>query len=393
MRPARTTSLLCALLVPLIASIARSAHAEEPAEASEELSAQCEKLTTEAKYKDALQACERAFELNRDPELLIDMARLYMVLMRPAAAHGALVRYLDSRPVDPERRKAAKDLLDYLETIIATLVVSTRAEGAQIRIDDEEQDLRALERGVKLTTGAHRVTLLANGTTFSRFVYLRARERAEIELPSHGTLAVSCTLPQLQTFIDDKEVDRAQASSGIPQAAGKHRVTFKAGTTLWSEQTVMVNPDERVTVVCTAQGNPAKSAMNPRGYWVTGLGLSLGVAALATGIYNGHQYDQWETANNSLRENMRDRNLTFEQSQQIAQDNNQLMQSIQTTRAVAVGLGIGSALVTAGGIALLLNDSRKSPPSGSSSWLRRVAAGLTVNGAPASGEIAWRGAW
>src|SRR6185295_7114705 len=99
---------------------------------------------------------------------------------------------------------------------------------------------------------------------------------------------------QVRFFIDEQEVDAAQASQGVPSAAGSHRVTFKVGATAQPGTQVIVAPDERVSVVCTPPPSappPSPSvsasagpAMNQRGYWVTGVGLSLGIATLVTAI-------------------------------------------------------------------------------------------------------------
>lgn len=353
----------------------------------------CEQLGTEGKYRDALEACERAAETNPDPELLTYIAQIQTALLHPVQAREALRRYLEAGQLKPGERKTAEDQIRFLDSQIATLSVTTRLEGAEIRVDDEVMDPNVLDRGVPLPTGAHRVTLQAKGSTFSRFISLRAGEPTRIELPGSGTIALSCAIPQVRFFIDDQEVNRALAARGVPRDAGSHRVTFKAGATTWPAETVTVNPDERTSVVCAPSPAPLppprRAGINTRGYWVTGTGLALGVAALATAVYNGHQYDKWRTANDRLRTER----LTFEQQNQIDAANNQLRESIQTTRKVAAGLGIASGLVTAGGVALLFSDYRKPAQNGSSSWFRKVANGLTVNGALTSGEIAWRNTW
>jgi len=133
--------------------------------------------------------------------------------------------------------------------------------------------------------------------------------------------------------------------------------------------------------------------MNKRGYWIMGVGLAIGGAALATGIYNATEYNRWQSANDSLRRDSLTSDLTLAEQARRAQENNQLMEDIQTRRKVAIGLGITGGLVTAGGVALLLADSAPHARNGSSSWLRKIAGGVVLNGAISSGEIAWRGAW
>jgi hypothetical protein len=123
------------------------------------------------------------------------------------------------------------------------------------------------------------------------------------------------------------------------------------------------------------------------------VGLALGGAALATAIYNGSEYNRWQTANDSLRSDTIAQDLTLAEQVRRAEENNQLMEDIQTRRKVALGLGIAGGLVTAGGVALLFADSAAAERNASSSWFRRVAAGVTFNGAATSGAIAWRGAW
>ena len=389
MRQILRLSVVLAGLTLLVSSVTRSASADEPVDPGKALADRCEQLSNQGKYASALEVCERATELSSDPGLWAYIAQIQTALLHPVEAHAALQHYLRSSELSQANRDLAEAQLRHLETLIATLSVTSRIQGAEIRVDGQAMAESALARGVQLVAGAHRLTLQKDGTTFEQFVVLRGGERAQIELPSDGFVALRCAVPEVRFFIDDQEVEASQASSGVSRAAGKHRVTFKAGSTTWPEQPVTVRPDERVSVVCAQP--PAASTMKQRGYWVTGTGLALGVAALATGIYNSSQYERWQTANDDLRTNQG--KLTFADFQSQAQDNQQLMESIQTRRKVAIGLGIAGGLVTAGGVALLLHDSAASTRQGKSSWPRRIAAGLSVRGAVNSGEIAWQGAW
>ena len=382
----------------LVSSVARPASADEPVKPWKVLSDRCQKLSNEGDYEGALQACEQAYEMNADPGIVAYIAQIQTALLHPVQARDALLRYL-SGPLDEDHRKTAEAQLRYLETLIATLQVTTLLEGAEIRIDDQGIDPKALVRGVQLPAGAHRVTVQSNGSTFSRFIFVRAGEPTRIELPGSGSIALSCAIPQVRFFVDDQEVDRTQAARGVSLGAGSHRVRFKVGANSWPAQPVMVNLDERVSVVCapppasrttTAE---SRSASNPRGYWIAGGGLALAGAALAAAIYNGSEYDRWKTANDSLRRAMLAQELALTEQARRAKENNQLMDSIQTRRKVAIGLGITGALVTAGGVLLLFTDSAAAERNGSSSWFRKIAAGMTIDGAMHSGEIAWHGAW
>jgi len=395
MRQIPPLSVLLALFVPLVHSVVRPARADEPAKPWKALSDRCQKLSNEANYQGALEACERAYELNPDPGLLVYIAQIQTALLRPVQAHDALQRYLRSGPLAEANRQMAETQVRYLETLIAKLVVTAPGPGSEIRVDDQPIDPRALSQGVPLAAGVHRVTIQVEGSTFSRFVPLRGGETTRIELPGSGTLLLSCALPEARFSIDDHEVDAAQASAGVPLSAGTHRIIFEAGVVRFPVQSVLVSPDQRATVVCTPPAATvlpaARPAMNQRGYWVTGAGLSLGIAAVVTGIYNASEYDRWQSANESLRSNRSQ--LEFARFESQARDNDQLMDSIRTRRKVAIGLGIAGGLVSAGGVALLFHDSAASAPRGSGSWLRKIATGVTFNGASSSGEIAWRGAW
>ena len=395
MRSLPRTSVFLALLIPLLQSIPRPALAAEPEKPWRVAYDRCQKLSNDGDYTTALEACEQAYSLNPDPGILAYIAQIQTALLHPVQAREALDRYLRSGPVDDADRKTAEAQIRYLETRISTLLVTTSMQGAEIRVDDQVIDRGSLAQGVQLMAGAHQITLQAQGETFNRFVVLRGGERTQLELPGPGSITLSCAVPETRFFIDDRELDAGQASRGVPRAAGNHRVTFKAGSNAWLTETVLVSPDQVVSVVCTpsalAQGTATRPGMNPRGYWVTGAGLSLGIAALVTAIYNGNEYDRWQTANESLRSNQS--KLEFDQFKNQAADNDQLMENIQTRRKVAIGLGIAGGLVTAGGVALLFHDSTASTRQGSNSWLRSMASGLRFNGATSSGEIAWGGTW
>jgi hypothetical protein len=119
--------------------------------------------------------------------------------------------------------------------------------------------------------------------------------------------------------------------------------------------------------------------------------LTLGVAAIATAIYNSSEYERWEDANDNLARNIS--TLPFAESERQAQENDDLMQSIKTRRNVSIGLGVAGALVTAGGMAILFADSKTTERSAAGSLLRKVAMGLNFNGTKGLGEIAWQGSW
>ncbi|HEY3254825.1 MAG TPA: hypothetical protein VGJ91_12785, partial [Polyangiaceae bacterium] len=275
------------------------------------LSDRCQELSNEGDYPGALQACEQAYGLNPDPGLLAYIAQIQTALLHPVQARDALVRYLHAGQLNDDHRKTAEAQVRYLETLIGTLALSTRLEGAELRVDEQVMDASALQRGVPLSTGAHRVTVQTKQATFEQFVFLRAGERTQLELPGSGSIALSCATPEVRFFIDDQELDPAQAARGSDRPAGSHRVTFKLGAIGWPTQQVTVNPNERVSVVCApppvgaaVPASAARPARNPRGYWVMGAGLALAGAALATAIYNGSEYDRWQTANDNLRRDL-----------------------------------------------------------------------------------------
>jgi len=380
------------LLVPLLQLGVRTAHAAEPEVTTwQTLFERCQKLSNEGDYTGALKNCQQAYALHADPGIQAYIAQIHTVLLHPVQALEALEKYLESREITDAERKTADAQRRYLETLIARLTITTPLEGAEIRVDDQVVDTGALAKGVRVPAGAHRVELKAPGATYSRFIVLRGGESTQLELPGNGTIVLSCGVPDTRFFIDGQEVEASEVARGIARPAGRHRVAFKPGSTTSPEQEVMVTPQERVTVVCT----PSHEApsMNPRGYWVTGTGLALGVAALTTAIYNGTQYNRWETANDDLRNDLKDNTVTLVDAAHRAQENDQLMDSIKTGRKIAVGLGVTSALVTTGGILLLFADAKTPTNAGSNSWFRKVASAVTVSSAVNSGEIAWRGAW
>jgi len=395
MRLLSSRSIAFVLLVPALQLGARAARAAEPEKPWKALYERCQKLSNEADYRGALEACEKAHTLNPDPGILAYIAQIQIALLLPVQARDTLNRYLQSGELDAADRKTAEAQVRYLDRVIGTLSVTTQIEGAELRVDDQIVDARTLAKGIPLSAGHHQVTLEGPGTASRRFVTLRGGERTEVELPGNGSITLSCAAPKAQFFVDGQEVDVTQAARGVSQPAGTRRVAFKSGSITWPEQSVTVNPDERVAVVCSAPPSPqtsaAHSSLNPRGYWVTGVGLAVGVAAITTGIYNGNEYRRWEDANDNLARNIS--RLTFEESRSQGQENDELMASIKTRRKVSIGLGVAGAIITAGGVALLFADSSATPRAEARSWFHRVASGLSFDGAKSSGEIAWRGAW
>lgn len=398
MRPLFTLSVFVTLLVPPAQFVTRPARAAEPAERVEAWKIpyqRCQDLIREGDYPGALEACERASAMNPEPGILVHIARIQTALVHPVQAHEALERYRHSAGLDEANRKTAEAQLRYLDTLIATLSITTRIDGAEIRVDDRRVEPSALAKGIPVTAGAHRITLLAKDTSFSRFVVLRGAERAQLDLPGTGLLVPSCPVPRVRLFIDGQPADPAQAASGVPREAGQHRVRFEAAGSAWPEQSVLVNPDERATVTCALPPpEPQKvvrETSNPRGYWLMGAGLALAGASVATAVYNGSQYDRWQTANDDLRRERPD--LTLAEQVRRSRENDQLMDSIQTKRTVAVGLGIAGGLVTAGGVVLLFTDAAPTERRRSQSWFYKFASSVTFSGDDCSGKIGWRGAW
>ena len=146
MRTTRPTWVLLAWLFPLVSAVARSASAEEPVKSWKVLAERCQKSSSEGDYQAALTACERAYEMNPDPGLLAYMAQIHTALLHPAQARDALVRYLQAAGLDENHRKTAEAQLRYLETLMGTLFVSTRLEGAQVRVDDQVMACDTIER-------------------------------------------------------------------------------------------------------------------------------------------------------------------------------------------------------------------------------------------------------
>lgn len=394
MRTFFSRSIGFALVFSLLQLGARAAHAAEPEKPWKALYERCQKSSNEADYKGALEACERAHSLNPDPGILAYIAQIHIALLHPVQARDALKRYLEAQ-LDAADRKTAEAQVRYLDGLIGTLFTTTQLVGSEIRVDDQVIDAGTLAKGADLPAGPHQVTITAQGTTLNRLVVLPGGERTQLDLPGRGTIALNCAVPKAQPFIDGHEVVDFQASRGVPLPAGTHRVAFKAGSTTWPEQPVTVSPGELVSVVCTApppsQAGTVPSSMNPRGYWVTGAGVSLGVAAIVTAIYNGSEYKRWEEANDNLARSSS--TLPFEESQSQSQENDELMASIKARRKVSIGLGMAGALVTAGGVALLFVDSKATPRNEARSWFQQVASGLSFSGAKSSGELSWRGAW
>src|SRR6185369_5569593 len=397
MRPFPSRSFFLVLFVALLHLGARSAGAAEADKPWSALFERCQKLSNEGDYTRGLEACEQAYALNPDPGILAYIAQIHTALLHPVQAREVLRRYLKAGDLDSAERKMAEAQVRYLDTLIGTLSITTRLEVAEFRVDDQVVDEKALTRGVPLTAGAHRVTLKTQDTSFERYVVLRGGEQTQLELPGNAWLALSCASPKARFFIDDQEIGSVEASRGVPRTAGSHRVRCEAEGSAWPEARVPLAPDQRVSIVCAGATRtptgPAQASMNQRGYWVTGVGLLLGGAALATAIYNGSEYDRWKTANDDLRESILNQELPLSEQVRRAQENNQLMSSIQTRRNVALGLGIAGGVVTAGGVALLFADSATLERKRASSWFTRVATGLTLGATPSSGQVAWQGAW
>ena len=131
--------LISRLIVPLALLaqfVAPRASADETPRPGEIPYQHCQTLIGEGDYPGALEECQRAYEMSSEPGILVQIAQLETALLRPVGARDTLRRYLRASSLEPGKRQVAERQIRYLETLIATLSVTTRLEGASIRVDE-----------------------------------------------------------------------------------------------------------------------------------------------------------------------------------------------------------------------------------------------------------------
>jgi len=357
-------------------------------------------LANKGNYKAALDEFNAAYAASPHFAVLYNIGQAEVALGRPRRAIDALSKYLrDGKDdVPAPRRQQVQAQIAQLESVFASLTITTDPPGAQLTLDGVEIGRSPTDAPRRLSAGSHVVTATRpDGPVVTRVVSLAEGEQFTLTLtlpPSEPRiLSMQCWELGAQPILDGEPVDVAKAGLGVPVAAGRHRVGFTSPERRWPEQFVEVPPGVRATVLCgtvpaaSHDKAPAASASGgfPTGYVLIGAGAAVGVAALVQGIWNGGRARDWETEQASIDAD----HSSGRYARQVA--NNELADSIDRASAVTVALTATAGAMVAGGIVWLVLDApaaAKPPPERAK---LRLPVSLDVG--RGSAALSFRGTW
>jgi tetratricopeptide (TPR) repeat protein len=374
------------------------AHAdEEPWRAARAHYERGVELANKGEYKTALEEFKAAYAASPHFAVLYNIGQAEVALGRPRKAIDTLTKYLrDGKDdVPAPRRKQVEAQIAQLESIFATLSITTDPSGAEVTVDGAVLGRSPLTV-LHLAAGSHVVTASrADGRPATRVVSLVEGEQLPLNLTlpqgEPRVLSMQCWELGAQPMLNGQPIDPAKAGLGVPVEAGRLRVGFSSPDRQWPEQFVEVPPGVRATVLCgtapEAQKAPAAGEARgfPTGYVLVGAGVVMGGVALAQGLWNAGRARDWEIEQASIDAD----HSSGHYERQVA--NNELAESIDRGSTVTVVLTASAGALVAGGVVWLLTDH--SPSGGKSTKRASLSVPVRFEVARDSAALTWQGAF
>ncbi len=233
--------LLLVLFVFGLASMSslRAARADTPAKASAtdkneavRLKKEGDALLDQGRPIDALALYQKAYELSSDPALLYNAGRALESIGDYAEALDKLEQFeRDAPPALRARVPGLRDLLVDLKSRIATIIVTSNAEGARVLLRDKTAGSIQGELRIRTRAGSASVEVGAEGfMAFHKQVELPAgtitRIHAELLPRVQDALVLVRTKPSADISIDGKPIGRSPLELRL--APGPHTLVAQA---------------------------------------------------------------------------------------------------------------------------------------------------------------------
>lgn len=184
-----------------------------------QLKSEANKLFVDGRYKEAIDRFTRAYDINRDANLLYSVAVSYQNLERWQQCVDYMERYLETAPVGPKRDRAENTRISCDARIERDqqLIVSTTPPGAKIFIDDRAKGVVGQTGKDKAFTtylrpGQHTVWLELDGyEPVEQVIEVQQKEPfrmavALTKVKNVGWVFVDCTIKDARVYIAGKTV-------------------------------------------------------------------------------------------------------------------------------------------------------------------------------------------
>jgi tetratricopeptide (TPR) repeat protein len=260
-------------------------------------------LVSQARYEPALNEFLAAYQARPHYAALYNIGQTYIELGRPAEAIAMLERYLAEGKdrIPSERVEQVRGQITAQTALTAQLTVLPGAERASVWIDGQLAGAGGFVGPVRVNAGSHDVALSPPGTTGLHQVIVLAPGQA-FELVWPGISAPEPVQPAAALGAEH---------AGAPPAG--------------------------------RESAPSTSAT--LGYWLGGIGLGLGAAALGHYFWNRARFDRWQSEQKQIEGG----DLAGQEYFERQSENNQLAASIERASHWTVALSVaGGALFTSG---------------------------------------------
>jgi hypothetical protein len=240
----RSRFFLCSILIaslaaPSLPATALAAPKGDKGAPLDPKKAEAAKLKKEAdglmgqdRYADALALYKKAYEISADPALLYNQGRALEAMGEYPEAIEKLERFdKDADAKLHAKVPALRELINDLNSRIATVVVTSNAADARILIRDKAQGTVDGKREIKLRAGPATVEVSADGyDTFKKDFELKAgttlRVDAQLKLKKSDAVLVIRSKPIADISVDGKAIGRVPLEFHI--AAGSHSLVAQA---------------------------------------------------------------------------------------------------------------------------------------------------------------------
>lgn len=226
------------------------------------------RLFEQGQNAGALAEFKRTYQLIPNPLVLYNMGLVYAAMNRPVEAADALDEFLGQSGtlVPPEKRKHAETVRDEQSKRIAQLMVLS-GEPATIEIDGIEAGRTPLSKPIRLSSGAHVVTVLAPGfLPVHKEVTLPGQTTETLSLtllPTETRLAqlvVRSALPGADVVVNGKRVGVTPLPASVAVAPGEVHVELRRLGYRAASRTITLDAGARGEVALAPEPDPAAPA-------------------------------------------------------------------------------------------------------------------------------------
>lgn len=206
------------------------------------------RLFNQGDASGALAEFSVAYERSPHPLVLFNIALVYEALGKPVQAVDAAERLLaEPSGLSPDRVGRLRSLRAEQALRIGSLEITVNVPGATLEVDGEAAGTAPLASPLRVSTGAHLVTVIARDHAPARRTVLvasgaRHTENVTLEPLSGalGQLRVKSSVPDAQVFVDGQPAGTTPLAASLALAPGTHQIELRRAGYATAAQAVAV---------------------------------------------------------------------------------------------------------------------------------------------------------